>query len=71
MVRKAVIGGSPEGDWYSSYMVEGSGFLREENVERRIYCCASSRSGLGVESVDPKSKAFRTILRRHLSFKLR
>ena len=40
----------------------GLGFLREENAERKIFYCASLRSGLGVEYVSPKSEAFRAIL---------
>ena len=36
MARKAVIGGAPDGDWYRVHAMDGSGYLREENAERRI-----------------------------------
>ena len=70
MLRKAVIVEATEGGWYVSHEMDGSGFLRDENVERSICRCASSRSGSGVESVAPKSEEFHTIFRRHLSSKL-
>ena len=62
MVRKAVIGGVSENKWYISHAMDRLRSLREDNVVRRIYCCASSRSRSGVEYVAPKNKAFRTIL---------
>ena len=62
MERKAVIGRAPDGDWYGAHAMEISGYLREENAERMIYCCASLRSGSGVEAVAPKSEAFRASL---------
>ena len=42
--------------------MDGSVSLREENAERRVFCCASLRSGLGVEVVAPKSESFRASL---------
>ena len=51
--------------------MDGSGSLREENEERRICRCASSRSGSGVKSVAPKSKAFLAILAAPPLVKLR
>ena len=62
MLRKAVIARSTEGDWYGSHEMEGLGSLMEENVRRRIFRYVLSRSGSGVESVAPKSKAFCVIL---------
>ena len=62
MARKAVIRGTPDGDWYGVHVIDGLGSLREENTERRIYFCASSRSGSGVEVVAPKSETFRASL---------
>ena len=62
MARKAVIGGAPDGDWYDAHVMYRLGSFREENAEMRIFCCNSSRSGAGVESVAPKSEAFRAIL---------
>ena len=62
MVRKAVIDGETDGDWYGVHAMDGSGSLRYENSERNIFCCASSKSRLGVEVVAPTSEAFRAIL---------
>ena len=36
--------------------------LRKDNVDRKIFFCAALRYGSGVESIAPKSKAFRAIL---------
>ena len=36
MVRKAVIDRDPNGDWYGTHAMDGSGSLREDNAERRI-----------------------------------
>ena len=33
-----------EGGWYVSHEMDGSGFLRDENVERSIFRCASPMS---------------------------
>ena len=52
-----MIGGPPDGYWYVIYAMDGLGSLREDNEERRICLCASSRSGSGVEVVTPKSEA--------------
>ena len=57
-----MISGVPDGDWYVSHVMDGSGSLREKNAERRICRCASSSSGSGVEAVALKSQAFRSIL---------
>ena len=57
-----VIGGATDGDWYRVHVMGGLGSLREENAERRICRCASSRFGLGVEVIAPKRKAFCKIL---------
>ena len=44
--------------WYGVHAMDRSGSLREDNAESIVCRCASSRSGLGVEVVAPKSKAF-------------
>ena len=62
MSKKVLIVGALDRDFYDPHMVERSGSLREENVERRIFRCVSPRSGSGVGAVAPKSEAFRAIL---------
>ena len=62
MARKAVIDGDPDGDWYIVHAMERLGYLREENAERRILRCTSSRYRSGVKFVTPKSKASRASL---------
>ena len=62
MERKAVIIRAPNGDWYGAHVMDGSGSLREENVERRICRCASSRYRSGMDDIAPKSEAFRACL---------
>ena len=61
MASNAVIRGSPEGDFYGSHAMYRLRYSREENAERRIFCCAASRSGPGVDSIAPKNKAFHAI----------
>ena len=39
--------------------MDGSVSLREENAERRVFCCASLRYGSGVEVVASEIEAFR------------
>ena len=53
-----MIAGAPDGDQYVVYAMDGSESLMEENTERRIYRCDSSRSGLRMEIVNPNRKAF-------------
>ena len=53
MTRKAVIGGATDGDWYIVHAMDGSGSLREANAKRKIFRCASSRSGSGAEVIAP------------------
>ena len=67
MLRKAVIGGAPDGDWYDAHAMDRLGSLRAENAERKICRCASSRSRLEVEAVAPKSEAFRASLAASLA----
>ena len=57
-----MIGGALNGDWYRVHVMDGLGYLREDNAEMRICQCASSRSGLGVEVFAPNSEAFCAIL---------
>ena len=59
IARKAVISGVPNGYWYGAHAMDRLNSFREENAERSVCRCASSRSGSGVEDVPPKSKAFR------------
>ena len=61
-VWKTVIGGAPDGYWYSVHAIDGSGSLRWDNVERRICRCDSSTSGSGVEVIAPKSEALHASL---------
>ena len=42
--------------------MDGSGSLREDNAERRIFHCDSLRSGFGVKYDAPKIEAFCEIL---------
>ena len=53
MARKAAIGGVLVGGWYGYHERGRSGFLGENNVERRICCCADLRSGSGLEYIAP------------------
>ena len=62
MARKEVIVGAPDGYWYGAHAMDRSGSLREDNAQRSICSCASSRSVSGVEAVPPKSDAFRASL---------
>ena len=57
-----MISGALDGDWYYVHAMNRLGSFREENEEKRICRCASSRSGSGVEVIAPKSEAFRTSL---------
>ena len=57
-----MIGGAPNGDWYGAYAMDGSGSLNDENAERSIFRCASSRYGSGEAAVTPKSEVFRASL---------
>ena len=47
MERKAVISGAPDGYWYGYHEMDGSGYLREENTERRIFAVTPQGPGLG------------------------
>ena len=57
MAGEVVIVGALDEDWYGAHEIDGSGYLREENAEKRICRCAYSRSGLGVEYIAPKREA--------------
>ena len=62
MTRKAVVGGAPNSDCYGVHAMDGLGSFRKDNAERRIFRSASSRSGLGMNGITPKSEAFRASL---------
>ena len=52
MENRAGIGGALDEYWYGSHEMDRSGSLKKENAEIRIFRCAPSRSGSGVEAVD-------------------
>ena len=70
MVRKAVIGGVSENKWYRSHAMDRLRSLREDNVVRRIYCCASSRSGRGWSMLLQRTRHSEQSWRHRLSLKL-